>query len=487
MKTAIEGGWVVAFGNEGHEVFENGVVVYENDRVIHAGGAFSGEVDARIDARGMLVSPGFINTHIHPVGNGGDYLLMDTIKNDYRTANYLSFAAPLKGKAGLPPPENMAALRAFVLLHALRHGSTTIIDVGGFPGEWETYARQIETMGLRVYAGPAFRDRNTFTDEQGRIYYEEDADAGRKGLENAVAFIREFDGAAGGRLRGIMLPAQVETCSEPLLRAAKEQAGKLDVPAHTHAGGNLLEFRRILEEQRKTPIAYLADIGFLDPRTLLGHAVFTTAHPWSGYPFGDDLRVLAESGATVGHCPYKYVKMAITLRSFDRYLRAGIPMAMGTDSYPMDMVSEMRWAAMLAKVAEGNYLAGQPRDVYNAATLGACGVLDRADLGRLARGAKADIVLIRLEHMGMGAFRDPIKALVEYGAGRDVDTVIVDGKTLIEKGLATNLDEEEIYNRASRAVQAYWANVPNWHWGGHDVDRIIPPAFPIHRSTAPNP
>ena len=76
---------------------------------------------------------------------------------------------------------------------------------------------------------------------------------------------------------------------------------------------------------------------------------------------------------------------------------------------------------------------------------------------------------------------------MEYGAGRDVDTVIVDGKTLIEKGLATNLDEEEIYSRASRAVQAYWANVPNWHWGGHDVDRIIPPAFSIHRSTAPNP
>ena len=82
MKTAIEGGWVVAFGNEGHEVFENGVVVYENDRVIHAGGAFAGEADTRIDARGMLVSPGVINTPIHPVGNGGDYLSMDSMQTD---------------------------------------------------------------------------------------------------------------------------------------------------------------------------------------------------------------------------------------------------------------------------------------------------------------------------------------------------------------------------------------------------------------------
>ena len=101
-------------------------------------------------------------------------------------------------------------------------------------------------------------------------------------------------------------------------------------------------------------------------------------------------------------------------------------------------------------------------------------------------GGKADIVLIRLEHMGTGAFRDPIKALVEYGAGRDVDTVIVDGKTLIEKGAAINLDEEKIYSKARRTVEGYWANLPNRHWGDRDVDSIISPAFPIHRSAAPN-
>ena len=134
----------------------------------------------------------------------------------------------------------------------------------------------------------------------------------------------------------------------------------------------------------------------------------------------------------------------------------------------------------------GNYQAGRPRDVFNAATLGGCGFLARDELGRLAPGSKADIVMIRLEHMGTGAFRDPIKALVEYGAGRDVDTVIVNGKTLIEKGAAINLDEEKIYNEACRAVEGYWANVPNWHWAGQDVDSMIPPAFPIHEAAAAN-
>ena len=138
-------------------------------------------------------------------------------------------------------------------------------------------------------------------------------------------------------------PAQVETCSEPLLRSCKAAARDLNVPVpRASPGGNLLEFQRIMEEYCKTPVQFLADIGFLDTRTLLGHGVFTTAHPWSHYPFGDDLRVLAETGATVSHCPYKYAKMAIALHSFQRYLNARVHVALGTDTFPMDMVAELR-------------------------------------------------------------------------------------------------------------------------------------------------
>ena len=107
MRTMIEGGWVVAWNGRGHEVHEQGSVVFEGDRVVHAGGPYAGPADARISARGKLVSPGFINTHVHTAGNGGDYLLLDMAKNDYRTANYMAFAAPLKGKMTPPPAEAM--------------------------------------------------------------------------------------------------------------------------------------------------------------------------------------------------------------------------------------------------------------------------------------------------------------------------------------------------------------------------------------------
>jgi len=479
MRTLIEGGWVVAFNGRSHEVHEQGSVVFEDDKIVHAGGPWTGTADIRLSARGKLVSPGFINTHVHTAGNGGDYLLLDMAKNDYRTANYMSFAAPLKGKLTPPPPEAVAALRAFVFLHALRNGTTTVIDVGGLRGDWEGYARLVDELGVRVYGGPPFRDRNTFMDDKGRLYYDEDASAGTAGLKEAVGFIKSFDGAAQGRLRGMLNAAQVETCSEPLLRACKDAARELDVPVHTHAGGNLVEFQRIMDEHRKTPIQFLADIGFLDDRTLIGHAVFTTAHPWPRYPFGDDLRVLAERGATVGHCPYKYAKMAMTLHSFQRYVDAGVNVAIGTDTYPMDIVAELRWASILAKVTDGNYQAGLHRDVFNAATLAACRFLRRNDLGRLAPGAKADILLINLDHLGAPIYADPIKALVDAACGRDVDTVIVDGKILVQGGRTVHVDEAEVYAKAREATQSYWRQVPTWRWDGATVDRIMPPAFPV--------
>src|SRR5262249_15054660 len=135
MKTLIEGGWVVAHNGQSHEVHESGSVVIENDTIVHAGGPYTGSADQTISARGKLVSPGFINTHVHTAGGGGDYLLLDMAKNDYRTANYMSFAAPLKGKMTPPPADAVAALRTFTFLHALKNGTTTVIDVGGLRGD----------------------------------------------------------------------------------------------------------------------------------------------------------------------------------------------------------------------------------------------------------------------------------------------------------------------------------------------------------------
>ena len=164
--------------------------------------------------------------------------------------------------------------------------------------------------------------------------------------------------------------------------------------------------------------------------------------------------MLAERGSTVGHCPYKYAKMAMTLHSFQRYLDAGVTLALGTDTYPLDIVSELRWASILARVTDANYQAGLARDVFNAATLGGCRFLGREDLGRLAPGAKADILLINLDHVGGSVYADPIKALVDSASGRDVDTAIVDGQVLVQGGRATRVDEDAVLREGARGHPA---------------------------------
>ena len=108
------------------------------------------------------------------------------------------------------------------------------------------------------------------------------------------------------------------------------------------------------------------------------------------------------------------------------------------------IVAEMRWAALTCRIAERSFRVGRPRDVFDAATLGGARFLGRDDLGRLARGAKADVVVINLRQLHHGAVHDPIKSLVECGTGGDVETVIVDGQVLVESGRAVRMDEDAL-------------------------------------------
>ena len=201
MRTVIEGGWVVAWNGRGHEVHEQGSVVFEGDRVVHAGGPYAGPADARIRRGGKLVSPGFINTHVHTAGNGGDYLLLDMAKNDYRTANYMAFAAPLKGKMTPPPPSRRGRSGPSSSSTRSRTAPPPSSTWAACAGDWDGYARLVDDLGVRVYGGPPFRDRDTYMDAQGRLTYEEDVAVGRARLQEAVDFVQVRRGRAGPAAR----------------------------------------------------------------------------------------------------------------------------------------------------------------------------------------------------------------------------------------------------------------------------------------------
>jgi 5-methylthioadenosine/S-adenosylhomocysteine deaminase len=252
----------------------------------------------------------------------------------------------------------------------------------------------------------------------------------------------------------------------------------LAVPIHIHAGGNFREFLEILNKHRKPVAEYLADTGILGPRTTLGHMAITGGHSRVDYPRGDELQILADTGATIGHCPHKCAKMAFAMESFDQYLAAGVRIGLGTDTYPLDIVSEMRYASLISRLVDRKATGARPADVFNAATIGGANALGRPDLGRLAAGCKADLVIIDLRTTRYGPARDPINALVEYGGGADVETVIVDGEVVIENGRSTRIDDDALFAQAETGAKRAWDSWAARDWNSRNVDQIIPPAFP---------
>ena len=153
------------------------------------------------------------------------------------------------------------------------------------------------------------------------------------------------------------------------MKETAQAAKELGVGIHIHAGGNLREFNRILYHYRKPVVEYLADAGILGPKTVLGHLVVVAGHSLVDYPKGKEIESVAESGTSVGHCAYKYAKMAQVLESFDRYVESGINVGLGTDTYPLDIISEMRYASLFSRIVDRKFSGARAAAVFNAATV----------------------------------------------------------------------------------------------------------------------
>ncbi len=477
MKTLVQGGYVVGFNGQEHEVIKDGVVVFENDRILFVGKEYSEPVDKKIEARGCLVSPGFVDTHFHSGGNAGDYLLNEPDKPDFFASNYLAHGAPTREGAQHAHLKDVDVGQRFSFIHILKSGVTTILEVGGPGGSPEPYVEMVGEVGIRCYTGPSYKNVDFFHDQEGRLEYDWNDQRGSEGLKKAIAFAKKFNGACNGRMGTMLFPGHVDSCTPELLKDTKKAAKELGVRVQIHTAINLIEFHTVMRQHRSTPVELLKKIGFLDPEVSLSHCIFLTGHSWAAYPYGDDLKIIADSGASVAHSPLKYLKLGITMESFDRYLKAGINVALGTDTFPKDIISEMRYAALASRFADKSFTAGHPRDVYNAATLGGAKLIGRDDLGRLQKGAKADITIVNLKDIAFGAVRDPIKALVETGTSRDVRMVIVDGEILLDNGKFLRLNEDELIDKVQAKGEEVWKSVPKWHWTGKSVDEILPPAF----------
>ena len=472
--TLVTGGTVVAFRDGEHGLLRAGQVLCEDGEIVFVGRGHDGPVDVTIDATGRLVIPGLIDTHCHAGTQAGERMIADVDDPQFFQAGFLNYWAVPAGKEGPVGLEEPEVGGAYMLAELLRGGTTTALELGNAS---EPFARVAEQVGIRLYAGAYCASARYALDERGTITWDWNEARGFAQLDHAERTLRAIDGTAGGRVRGMLCPAQVDTCSPELLRAAQAVAARLDVPMQIHTAQNLMEFQRMLALHGTTPVGFLDDLGLLGPRTILGHCIITDAHSLARIPNGTDLERIARAGSPVAHSPLVFARRGNLLESFDRYRRAGITVGIGTDTYPRDMLSELRLAAFMSKVAERSFRAGQARDVFNAATLGGARAVGRDDLGRIAPDARADIAIVNLHNLRIGPYHDPIRALVNCAVADDVETVLVDGRIVKRDGRLTTVDEADLLRIVQAAADHIWERVPDWHLG-LAVDEYSPPTFP---------
>src|SRR3989454_2497864 len=135
MKTLIQGGYVVGFDGKQHEIVKDGVLVFDGNGIEFVGKEYAQSVDKRIDAKGCLVSPGFIDTHFHSGINASDYILNDSTKTDFFASNYLAHGGPTREGAHAADLKDIDIGQRFSLIHVLKSGVTPTFDIGGAGGE----------------------------------------------------------------------------------------------------------------------------------------------------------------------------------------------------------------------------------------------------------------------------------------------------------------------------------------------------------------
>ena len=153
-------------------------------------------------------------------------------------------------------------------------------------------------------------------------------------------------------------------------------------------------------------------------------------------------------------------------------------MGVGTDTYPHNMLDELRLVSYLARTQAGDPRTMNSTALFNAATVGGAKALGRDDIGRLAPGCRADIVLVDMAHPMMRPTHDPVRSLVYAAGDRAIRTVIVDGQTVVDDGRVLTMDYPAAAAALHEAQTRVKASVPKLDWGRRSAEAISPLTFP---------
>lgn len=413
---------------DGHVWTPDGVVEADvgiRDGVIESVGTVEA-AERTVDADGCLVLPGLINAHTHAAmtllrGYADDVPLETWLREHVWPAE-----AELEDR-------DIAAGARLAAVEMIRTGTTCFADM--YFGMDEV-ARVVDEAGLRAVLG------------HGVISEGKDEEAARDDAATGVAFVREWDGAADGRIQGMITPHAPYTCDDWLLREAAEARDELGCGLQIHLSETADEVEEIVGETGERPAWYCDEMGCWDDHASAAHCVHLDS---------DEMRLLADRGVAAVHCPAANMKLAAGAAPVDELLAKDVTVALGTDgpasNNDLDLLGEARRAALLAKVREEDASAVDAATALEMATVNGADALD-VDAGAVEVGRKGDLAVVDMAGAHTTPRHDLVSNAVYAASGSDVTATVVGGEVLMEDGEILTLDAEAVKREAADRATA---------------------------------
>ncbi|MFQ5744118.1 MAG: 5'-deoxyadenosine deaminase [Acidobacteriota bacterium] len=390
-----------------------------------------------VDASGCAVLPGFVQTHLHLCQT-----LFRGAADDLPLLDWLSQRIwPLEAAHD---PESMRASARLAVAELLL-GGTTAVQTMETVHHTEAALEVLEEAGIFAVAGKCLMD-DPETSPEGLVQTTDAA------LQEAADLAERWDGRAGGRLRYCLAPRFAVSCTDTCLREVGELAVGNGWRVHTHAAENRDEVALVEQRTGFHNVSYLDSVGCTGPAVGLAHCV------WVGE---EEIALLARTGTHVLHCPGSNCKLGSGVAPVPRLLEAGVSVSLGADGAPcnntLDMFREMRLAALLQKARSGPDALPAAQLLDLATREGAAALGWTGELGVLAPGAWANVVLVDLERLHSVPIHDPISALVYSAGAADVRSVWLAGRQVVEDGVLILWDEDQVRCEAQRQAGKLFA------------------------------
>jgi len=432
----IKNGLVITM-DEDRRIIKDGAVAIEKDRIVALGKTEELGVkyaDKVIDVQGNVVMPGLVNTHVHLFQS-----LLRSLGDDLKLFDW---CAKMLNPIFPNLTEDDCYFGALLgCLEMIKSGTTCASDfhyVYTKPTLGDYIVKAMIDSGIRGIVARGFMD----TDEAKIVPFL--IEEGETALKRSEEFVRRWNGAADKRIHISLAPGPPPWGSPELLKDAKELANKLKVGVQLHIAETLDEVKIVKSLFRKRPIEFLNTLGILDPELLAVHCVWAT---------DKEIRMLKATDSKVSHNPTSNMYLASGVAPVPRIIKAGVTVGLGTDGAAsnnnLDMFEAMKFAVLLHKVHNLDPTIIAAEKVLEMATIeGARALGLEKDIGSLELGKKADITIVNIKQLNTSPINRAFSQLVYCANGSNADTVIIDGKILMENRQITVTDEQQVIKRA---------------------------------------